>query len=144
MHEFSEKSFIASLSCVSEKFEKPLNVVAVDDGEGHVFRCLDDKEATALTFNFRGMMDGMPTFEILSADASMALAIDVSGALSLYPVADYNGVWSLFVSAEGDEQTPARIQLRDIDDELVLVDGDVINVMDGIEGIFELRLIEWC
>lgn len=144
MHEFSERSFIACLSCVSEELAGPLNVVAVDDGEGHVLRCQEDGEAVALRFNLQSVTDGVPTFEILSADASMALGIDLNGALSLYPVGDDNGVWSLHVSTEGDEQTPARIQFKDADNEQVLVDGDVINVMDGVEGMFELRLVEWC
>lgn len=143
MHDFAEKSFVATLKCVSDGFQGP--VVIVDTGEesaGHL-RCQDEGEAATLVFNYLKTSDAGPQFEIVSSDTGASLGIDFNGSLGLFPDDADACTWQLEVLVEGDEQTPAHIQLREGDSDLVLVDDGVLNVMDGVEATFELRLVEW-
>jgi hypothetical protein len=142
MHEFAEKSFVASLHCVCEGYQGP--VVAVDseeeDSAGRL-RCEGEGEAVALIFSYLGSGDAGPQFKIVAADTGAALGIDFNGSLGLYSGGDAC-TWQLEVLVEGDDQTPARVQFREGDADLVLVDGGIINTMDGMEGVFELHPVE--
>jgi len=143
MHEFAEKSFVASLHCVCEGFQGPVVVVdsEEEDSVGRL-RCEDEGEAVALTFSYLGAGDAGPQFKIVSADTGAALGIDLNGSLGLYSGDGDACTWQLEVLVEGDDQTPAHVQFREGDADLVLVDGGVVNMMDGMEGVFELHRVE--
>ncbi|WP_277962138.1 hypothetical protein [Pseudomonas sp. RIT-To-2] len=151
MHDVFEKTFIATLVCTSDTLRGAVNVVPVGEIEGTgALGVREEGEGTALTFNYQGSPDGLPLFEITTGEPGAVLDIDINGALGLYPLdEEISNKWQLQVLEQGDEQVPARVQLKTEDGDAVLLDRsggegeETINVMDGEEVVFELRVVQW-